>query len=293
MAEPPRGQDPLALAVLGTAAALAAAVALYVVFAVGSRPEEPAGATFPERVRGALKGLIAELAEEKRAPPAAARPQPPAPKPREQPQKPQAQAQAQPPASASPPPAPPRGVIFPEAGRTWRYDVKVEPEVWKEITLTYTTIREPGGLGVRTEFRHAGGKSAFHLGIFAPHHPTHANTRFPGFFMYAAYLDHPLEVGKAVAFEWPWQAGGQRPGRVKRFEGKVVAWDQLRLPGVEIPAARIEGALSYVEDGRVAARAQETFWYAPKASQVVKIVRVGRVPDESAGRIVAELADFR
>ncbi len=41
------------------------------------------------------------------------------------------------------------------------------------------------------------------------------------------------------------------------------------------------------------ARVSETLWFAPDAFQLVKIVREGRAPDESAARIVAELAEFR
>ena len=41
------------------------------------------------------------------------------------------------------------------------------------------------------------------------------------------------------------------------------------------------------------ARARETLWYAPKLSQVVKVLREGRTPDEGSSRIVAQLAEYR
>ncbi|HUN70140.1 MAG TPA: hypothetical protein VMU46_15170 [Burkholderiales bacterium] len=173
----------------------------------------------------------------------------------------------------------------------WRYAVIVEPPIWRDITLTYRTQREGAGIGVLTDFVHAGGKTNFHLGTFAANHPSHENTRFPGFFMYAAYLKQPLAVGQPVAFGWHWQ--GKSAGSVKRFEGQVTGWEDLRLPGGNLKAAKIEGALTYREDGQFRGGAHETFWYAPQVSQIVKIVREGLTPDEGARRIVAELAEFR
>ena len=58
-------------------------------------------------------------------------------------------------------------------------------------------------------------------------------------------------------------------------------------------AAVIEADLLYVEGGKVQARARETLWYAPKLSQVVKVLREGRTPDEGSTRIVAELVELR
>jgi hypothetical protein len=178
-----------------------------------------------------------------------------------------------------------------EAGRSWRYAVVVEPPVWRDITLTYRTRRERGSIGVLTDFVYAGGKMNFHLGTFAPNDSSHANTRFPGFFMYAAYLKQPLAVGQEISFGWHWQ--GKTPGSVKRFDGRVTGWEDLQLPAGRLSAARVEGTLSYLDDGQLRARPRETFWYAPAVAQIVKIVREGVSPDEGSRRIVAELAEYR
>jgi hypothetical protein len=244
-------QDPLALAFFGAALAVLAGLLLYVFF---FKTPEPAT---PDRAFDFLREKFREK---------------PAGKPR-------------PPAIV---PGPGPGI---EAGRTWRYAVTVEPPVWRDITLTYRTQREGAGIGVLTDFVHAGGKMNFHLGTFAPNHPSHEDTRFPGFFMYAAYLKQPLAVGQQIAFGWHWQ--GKSAASVKRFEGQVMGLEDLQLPAGNMSAARIDGTLSYLEDGQLRGRAQETFWYAPKVSQIVKIVREGRTPDEGSSRIVAELAEFR
>lgn len=288
MNEPPRRQDPLALIVLGGAVALVAAIALFLAFSIRSQPEGPATASFPQQVREAASRFVAEVRREFEAPP-------PAPKP--QPRR-EARSRPSPPSPAKPQAAPnsaaaepQRGRIVLQPGRSWRYSVRVEPEVWKDITLTYRTVQEGNALGVRTDFRHAGGQSTFNLGVFAPGHPSHANTRFPGFFMYASYLDLPLQVGQKVSFGWHWQ--GKSPGSQKRFEGAVAGLEPVELPGGMLQAARIEGTLSYREDGQFRGGARETFWYAPQVGQVVRIERQGRVPDESLARIVAELVEYR
>jgi len=280
-------QDPLALAFFGAALALLAGLLFYV-FAFRA-PEKPAPAAAPGTpgLVEQLQSFVAALAERVREKPVAA---PPPVKP--------------PPVAAAPGPAPaptaksaskaaptPAGAVVLEAGRTWRYTVTVEPPVWRDITLTYRTQREGVGIGVLTDFVHAAGKMNFHLGTFAPSHPSHENTRFPGFFMYAAYLKQPLAVGQAVAFGWHWQ--GKSAGSVKRFEGQVTGWEDLPLPGGKLNAAKVEGTLTYREDGQFRGGARETFWYAPRVSQVVKIVRDGRTPDEASARIVAELAEYR
>ena len=191
----------------------------------------------------------------------------------------------------SPPPAAGTGVVL-QAGRTWRYAVTVEPPAWRDITLTYRTQREGAGIGVLTDFVHAGGKMNFHLGIFAPGHPSHTNTRFPGFFMHASYLRLPLLAGQRFSWEWPWQ-GGTGAGRIKRYEGVVARWEDVQVPAGTFPAAVIVADLYYIEAGKVRAQARETIWYAPKAFQTVKVVRDGATPDEASRRIVAELVEFR
>lgn len=258
---PQRQQDPLALAIFGAALALLAGLLLYVFFFKAPEPATPARAFgFLEDARRQVAGLADTFRDKP-----AAKPQPP------------------PPAVAS-------GSRL-EAGRTWRYAVIVEPPVWRDITLTYRTQNEGDGIGVLTDFLYAGGKMNFHLGIFAPNHPTHANTRFPGFFMYASYFQLPLEAGQRATWGWAWQPA--REGRMKRYEGKVVRWENVQVPAGMFSAAVIEADLQYVEGGKVQARARETIWYAPKVFQVVKVVREGRTPDEGVERIVAELAEFR
>jgi hypothetical protein len=178
-----------------------------------------------------------------------------------------------------------------KADHTWRYVVVVEPPIWRDITLTYRTQREGAGIGVLTDFVYAGGKMNFHLGRFAAGDPSHANTRFPGFFMHPSYFKLPLEPGQTLSWGWSWQPS--RAGRVKRYEGKVLRVEEVTVPAGTYRAAVIEADLSYVEDGQVRAKARETLWYAPAVSQIVKVVREGRTPDEASSRIVAELMEFR
>jgi hypothetical protein len=178
-----------------------------------------------------------------------------------------------------------------EAGHTWRYAVVVEPPAWRDIMLTYRTQQEGTGIGVLTDFVYAGGKMNFHLGTFAAGHPSHANTRFPGFFMHASYFQLPLEPGQKLSWGWAWQPAS--PGRMKRYEGKVLRWEDVRVPAGTFHAAVIEADLLYIDGGQTRARAKETLWYAPQVSQLVKVVREGRTPDEGSSRIVAELAEYR
>lgn len=42
-------------------------------------------------------------------------------------------------------------------------------------------------------------------GTFAAGHPSHVNTRFPGFFMHASYFPPSLKEGQRLALGWPWQ----------------------------------------------------------------------------------------
>jgi hypothetical protein len=178
-----------------------------------------------------------------------------------------------------------------EAGHMWRYAVVVVPPAWRDATLTYRTQREGAGIGVLTDFVHAGGKMNFHLGTYAAGHPSHANTRFPGFFMHPSYFRQPLEPGQKLSWGWAWQPA--RDGRMKRYEGQVTRWEEVTVPAGTYRAAVIEADLYYIEAGQVRARAKETLWYAPQAAQVVKVVRDGRTPDEGSSRIVAELAEYR
>ena len=273
-----KGQDPLALAIFGAAVALLVGLVLYVFFFKAPEPA-PAGPGLAQQARQAVDSL------RKPAPVPAARP-------------------AAPDARAAKPAAPVAQtgsdagypVWPPPAGMTWTYRVSLEPQLWQDAVLAYRVTQQGGALVVDTNFRHAKGHMAFRLGSFQAGDPAHANTRFPGFFLYPAYFGDKLRVGQALAWEWPWQmpGGGVRPGRVKRFEGRVVASEQYHGPVFPMASMlRIEGALSYIEDGRVQASARETLWYAGKAAGLVRIERDGRTPDEGATRIVAELVEMR
>ncbi len=109
--------------------------------------------------------------------------------------------------------------------------------------------------------------------------------------MYGAYLKQPLKVGDEVRFGWHWQ--GKSAASMKRFEGQVKSLEDVTVPAGTFPAALIEGNWTYTEDGEFRARTYEKFWYAPKASQIVKILRFGIAPDETSKQIDAELAEYR
>jgi hypothetical protein len=266
MDEPSRNKDPLAAAVFSVALLLLVGLVAYVVFFL-KRPEvAPGQPGVVEQVRRLAQDFQPKLES-----------------------KPETKPVAKPEARRVPTPAVASAPL--EAGHTWRYAVVVEPPLWRDITLTYRTQREGDGIGVLTDFLYAGGKTNFHLGTYAPGDPSHANTRFPGFFMYASYFPLPLLVGQRVTWGWAWQP--LRDGRVKRFEGRVVRLEDVQVPAGSYAAAVIEADLQYIEGGKVQARARETIWYAPKLFQVVKVVREGRTPDEGLERIVAELAEYR
>ena len=183
------------------------------------------------------------------------------------------------------------------AGRRWHYRVSVEPALWSDAMLIYRVADKDGVRSVDTDFTYKGGNMSFRLGVFAAGHPSHANVRFPGFFMHAAYLDRPLAIGQRFTWEWPWQLpGGQvRAGRIKRYDAVVKEWQTLpaypsvKAPGDTFVVARIEATLSYLEGGEQRARAHEVLWYSPRYLQVVKVIREGRTPDEGAHLIIAEL----
>ena len=297
----PRRYDPLALAVIGTAALLVVVGVAYLAISLRSDPSAQLAVDFgqmssqiSDQIRDQVRAGVDKLAERAQPAPPKSAPQKPAPRP-------QAKASPAPASPPAPKAVPSTGkpsaipLALPDAGRWWRYNVKVEPEFWREATLTYRAVEQGRALAVHTDFRHATGEMKFNLGVFARGHPSHANTRFPGFFMHAAYLDRPLEVGQRFRWEWAWQLpdGSLREGRIKRYDGEVKAWESVFTPAGSYPAARIETILAYLEQGRAVASARETLWYSPQAMQVVKVVREGRTPDEGFDRIVAELAEFR
>jgi len=280
VSEPRRRLDPLALAVHGVALALIVAAGAYLVFAIRSDPQ-PAQAD-SQAARDFLGGIaksLEQLVEGKKKPaPLVRKPAPP-------------------PAAQSAPAARMIGPvpIKPPADMTWLYRVSVEPQTWKDATLAYRMVEEANGLAVQAEFRHASGKMNFRLGVFQPGHASHANVRFPGFFLYPAYFDRPLEVGQRLVWQWPWQlpGGAVREGRIKRYSGQVAGWENLPVPAGTYNTARIEATLEYIDGGRVMATAKETLWYSYKFAQIAKVVREGTTPDESSHRIVAELIELR
>ena len=168
--------------------------------------------------------------------------------------------------------------------------------MWRNAVLEYRTVQRGGALVVQTEFRHAQGNMKFELGTIGRGHPSLANTRFPGFFLYTANFGDRIRLGQKIAWEWPWQlpGGGIKAGRVKRYEGTLV--EAGSNPGPVEPGTtllKIDGTLSYIEDGRIAAVARETLWYSGKSGQLARVERVGRTPDEGATRIVAQLVELR
>ena len=283
-------QDPLALAFFAGALALLAALLLYVGFFKNPEPAPPAGTL--DALRKKVDVAVEQLRDRPAPQPAPAAKSAPAPvsKPAPVPANKSAPAPSAKAVSAWPQAG---GVPVPrlQPGRNWRYAVVVDPPDWRDITLSYRTQQESGGLGVLTDFVHAGGKSNFHLGTFAAGHPSHANTRFPGFFMYAAYLKEPLRVGDPVIFSWHWQ--GRSAGSVKRFEGQAKDWKAVKVPAGTFEAVMIEGTLSYLEDGQFRERTHLVFWYAPSVSQVIKIQRFGMTSDERSRQIDAELVEYR
>lgn len=274
-------RDPLALAFFGASLALLAGLILYVLVFKAPESATPARAfDIVGEVRRQIDGFAGRLQDK----PAAAKPQAPPPASRPVPPQP-------PVAKSSPPAAKAVAGASLEAGRSWRYAVVVEPPTWRDITLTYRTQREGAGIGVLTDFIYAGGKMNFHLGTYAAGHPSHANTRFPGFFMYASYFPPLLEKGQRLQWQWPWQPG--REVRIKRYDGQVIRWENLQVPAGTYRVAVIEANLEYVDGSSVQARVKETIWYAPAVSQVVKVIREGKSPDEASSRIVAELVEYR
>ncbi|MFY9317112.1 MAG: hypothetical protein WAO95_16335 [Burkholderiales bacterium] len=284
-------QDPLALAFFGAALALLAALLLYVFVLRKHEPAPPAPAGAPgtlESLRSRVEGAIDQL-REKHAP--APAPEPAPPPARVAKPAPSAAKAVPPTAKAAPAPAKPGALPTLQPGHAWRYAVTVEPPVWRDVVLLYRTRQDAAGLAVDTEFTHAAGRMNFNLGIYAAGHASHANTRFPGFFMHPSYFSGPLEPGQKLSWGWAWQP--QREGRLKRYEAQVLRWEEVTVPAGRFRAAPIAADLYCIEGGQVRAQAKETLWYAPEVAQLVKVVRDGRTPDEGSTRIVAELAEYR
>jgi len=275
---------------MGAAVVLLVALVAGLLVSIRSAPPvapkpASAGPSFGDRITELIRQAAKEIADAVRRDP------PPKSLPKPKPAPPAAVAKV--PSTAAKPVVPvPASTPKLPAGRTWHYRVVVQPPVWREATLTYRTVEQVKGIAVYTEFRHAGGKSNFQLGLFAPGDASHANTRFPGFFLYAAYLNPALKVGDPVAFGWHWQ--GKSPASTKRFSGNVTSvTDEVVTPAGRLRAVKVSGTWTYLEDGQFRARAHEEVWYAPGVSQIVRIERTGIAPDEASARIVAELVEFK
>jgi hypothetical protein len=293
--EPPRKRfDAATLAFHGTAIALVVVIAGYLLYKVRTDPE-PAPVTAKDGSVADVASDIRKWIEDKRAelqpspPPAPAKPQAPA----------RAETQGRAITSVGKGKAQyPRdkdqlkGPLLPlEANRVWRYSVSVDPPTWRDVALTYRVPLENGHLVAYTDFTHSAGSMRFRLGALEAGDPAHANVRFPGFFLHAAYIAFPLAPGQRVTWSWPWQP--VRPGRIKQFEGEVKGWEQVTVPLGTFEAVRIDAVIKYIDNGHIGGTARETIWLSPRAQGVVKVVREGVAPDEGFKRIVAELAEFK
>ncbi len=267
MEQPTRRLDPLAVAVLGIALLIALAGIAWLVVSIRSAPETP---STRDSIADAAKRALERFAPAEKAKPV------PAP--------------AAPAATARGG----KGIELP-AGGTWTYAVRLEPEVWKNATLAYRSVAEKDGMAVHADFHHDKGNLSFRLGTYVAGHRSHAQIRFPGFFMHGAYLDFPLDKGKRFSWEYPWQMADNRlrEGRVRRWDAVVGASEPVSVPAGRYQAVRIDATLNYVDGGKALASVKETIWYAASAGQIVKVVREGRSPDEAGQRIVAELAEVK
>jgi len=199
-------------------------------------------------------------------------------------------------------PAAPHVLPVPANGN-WTYDVAFGPAWQTAGRLNYVTLPAAPGtpptsrapVQATMSWTPSGGQtSTWNLGVVAANHPTHANTRFPGFFMHAAYLPEQLQAGQPLKWEFPWQGGNAaQTGRVRRYEMTVTGWERVRVPAGVFDTARLEGTLRYVEGETVRAEVRYHLWYAPRAKQVVRLVWKGRAPDESGTEMMAELAAHR
>ena len=220
--------------------------------------------------------------------------------------RPKADAKADPrqdyPPAATPPL--PHGRPVPANG-AWAYKVFFAPAWTSRGQLAYQTRAQTraaaGAESMPPEadmsWRPDGGPvNNWFFGTVAAHHPSHANTRFPGFFMHAAYLPESLTPGQTLTWDFPWQGGNASLAsgeRVRRFEFKVAGWEKVKVEAGEFDAARLDGTLRYVEKGSLKAEVQYSLWYAPAARQTVRMRWMGRAPDEGSGEMIAELASFR
>ena len=191
------------------------------------------------------------------------------------------------------PPDGPQVTKVPAAGN-WTYDVFFGPGWQKTGQLRYTTQRQAdqaATVGANMSWIPNGGQaSTWFLGVMEADHPSHANTRFPGFFMHPVYLPPSPQPGSLLVWEFPWQGGGK--AQMRRFEMRVAGWETVTVPAGVFTAVHIEGKLRYVDNESVKAEVRYQLWYSPKARQIVRLLWLGRSPDESSAEMIAELASF-
>ena len=306
--------DRLALAVLAVAVVLVLGVMGYVVYRVSSDSGEAAPVATVSADTKLAEGTaeIRAWLESKRsgAPPAAA-PAPPA-------RAPAAPSHCSTLPSAQPVPAP-RAVVWAlgDEGRRWRYNVEVDaPPSWKGATLTFQMFDSVRAPIVQAQFELGSVNSRFRVGTFAAGDRSHADMRFPGFFMLPVYLDQPLqdntkflwhtpwaleytpnlrEADAALRTGWMWNLPQLRleNGRARRYDAVVRKWEEVETPMGRILTACIEATVSYIEQGATRAVVRDTYWYSPRLAAVVKALREGLAPDESAQRIALELVDIQ
>lgn len=193
--------------------------------------------------------------------------------------------------AAAPPPDGAQVIKVPAAGN-WTYDVFFGPGWQKTGQLRYTTQRQADqAVGANMSWiPNAGQASTWFLGVMEADHPSHANTRFPGFFMHPVYLPPSPQPGSLVVWEFPWQGGGK--AQMRRFDMRVAGWETVTVPAGVFTAVRIEGKLRYVDNESVKAEVRYELWYSPRARQVVRLLWLGQSPDESNAEMIAELAGF-
>ena len=197
-----------------------------------------------------------------------------------------------------PAPPPPHARPVPANG-AWTYFVLFGDNPNPVGQLSYRTRHAVGNAPPESDMTwqpNGGQGQTWSFGTVAAHHPSHANTRFPGFFMHAAYLPETLASGQILSWEFPWQGGNAAlppADRVRRFDFKVAGWEKLKTPAGQFDAARLEGRLRYLEKEAVRAEVEYTLWYAPAARQTVRVRWVGRSPDEGSTNMTAELAAMR
>jgi len=79
---------------------------------------------------------------------------------------------------------------------------------------------------------------------------------------------------------------------MRRFDMRVAGWESVTVPAGVFDAVHLQGTLRYVDSEVVKAEVRYELWYAPKARQIVRLLWLGRSPDEAAAEMIAELAGF-